>query len=306
MRPNSILLSGATGFLGSHLAEDISLNNFKVIALVRNASDLSRCNEFKNDNLVFVNTDSDNYKELIQKYQPSVFIHSAWSGVSAKGRSDWSKQVENIAMTIRMLELANELNIKKIISFGSQAEYGNFNGRINESEGCAPVSAYGAAKLATLEILKSFCELHSMNWFWFRIFSLYGTREKNEWLFPSIIHNTYHNKPMDLTSCEQLYDYIYTKDFSAAIIKVLETKSESGIFNLSSNSSMQLKEMIEKIRNYINPNVVLNFGKLPYRPNQIMHMEGDSSKFNERFHFQIGSQFEKNIEQIVNYYKNKK
>lgn len=305
MKPTSILLSGATGFLGSHLAEELSLNDFKVIALVRSTSDLSRCNEFKNDNLVFVNTDLENHKDLIQKHQPTVFIHSAWSGVSAKGRNDWDIQVENIAMTTRFLVLAEELNIKKIISFGSQAEYGNFNGRIKEDAICNPVTAYGAAKLGALQVLKSFCELHSVNWFWFRIFSVYGTRENSEWLIPSVIQNTFQNKPMNLTGCEQRYDYICANDICKAIMKVLITESESGIFNLSSNSSMRLKEMIEKIRDIVNPHAVLNFGALPYRTDQVMHMEGDSSRFNERFSFHVGSKFEKNIEQIFNYLKNK-
>lgn len=298
----TVLLSGATGFLGSHLAEDLSLNNFKVIALIRNKSDLFRCNEFKNDNLIFINIDSENCKELIQMHQPSIFIHSAWNGVSAKGRNDWNIQVENITLTTRLLVLANELKIKKIIAFGSQAEYGNFNGRINEDVVCNPNSAYGAAKLATLEILKSFCELHSMNWYWFRLFSVYGTREGNDWLIPSVIHNTFHNKQMDLTGCEQRYDYIYVKDISQAIIKVLEAENETGIFNLSSNSSRQLKEMIEKIRTIVNPNVVLKFGALPYRHNQVMHMEGDSSRFNKQYNFEVKSRFDANIEDIINYY----
>ncbi len=302
MKSTSILLSGATGFLGSHLADDLSFNNFKVIALIRNASDLSRCNEFKNDNLVFVNTDSENYKELIRKHQPTIFIHSAWNGVSSDGRSDWNIQIENISMTTRLLVLAQELHIKKIIAFGSQAEYGNFKGRINEDAICNPASAYGAAKLATLEILKSFSELHSINWFWLRLFSVYGTREGNDWLIPSVIRNAFYNKPMDLTGCEQRYDYIYAKDFSKAIIKILETENESGIFNLSSDSSMKLKDMIEKIKDIINPKAVLNLGVLPYRPNQVMHMEGDSSKFNKQFNFEVKSRFDANIKDIVNYY----
>ena len=305
MKPDSILLSGATGFLGGHFAEYFSLKGYKVIALVRNSSDLSACNEFLNDNIIFINTDSANYKELIREHNPKTFIHSAWGGVTAKGRNDWNVQAENILMTIRFLVLAEELKIKKIISFGSQAEYGNFNGRIKEDAVCNPVSAYGAAKLAALDILKSFCDLHSINWFWLRLFSLFGTRENNEWLIPSVINNLIANKPMDMTACEQRYDYLYIKDFCKAIEKVIEIKSESGIFNLGSNTSFQLKEMIEKIKTLVNPKGVLNIGALPYRHNQVMHMEGDSKKFMQQFNFTIASDFDRNLKEVVNYYMNK-
>ena len=82
-------------------------------------------------------------------------------------------------------------------------------------------------------------------------------------------------------------------------------ESESGIFNLTSNSSMELKKTIEQIKGVVNPNAVLNFGVLPYRANQIMHMEGDSTKFNKQFNFKVNSEFENNIKEVVNYYLNK-
>lgn len=302
MKSGTILLSGATGFLGSHLAKDLTSGNYRVIALIRDSSDLSRCNKFKNDNLIFVNTDSKDHFESIQKYEPSVFIHSAWNGVAAKGRGDWNVQVGNIALTTRLLVLANELKIKKIISFGSQAEYGNFSGRIDEGAPCNPMSAYGAAKLATLDVVRSFCEVHSLNWFWFRLFSIYGEGENREWLIPSVIHNTRNNIPMDLTGCEQRYDYLYTKEFTRAVTCALGNQSESGIFNLSSNTSMPLKEVIDKIRNLVNKKAVLNFGALPYRPNQVMHMEGNSEKFNSRFNFSPRTDFDSNIKEVVNSY----
>lgn len=303
MNSKVILLSGASGFLGSHLAKDLSTNNYKIIALVRKDSDLSRFNEFKNDNLVFVNIDSKNFELELAQYQPGHLIHTAWHGVSAKERDDWQIQVENVSITTQLLILASKLRISNFISFGSQAEYGNFSGRITEDAICNPVSAYGAAKLATLSIVRSFCELHSINWFWLRLFSIYGTHEGKDWLIPSVISNLRMNKPMDLTGCEQRYDYLFTRDLSRAIINILNTESESGVFNLSSNSSIKLRDLIEKIRENVNPQATLNFGALPYRPNQVMHMEGNSSKFNKQFAFKIESDLDSGIREIMRFYK---
>jgi len=303
VNPKTILLSGASGFLGSHLAEHLSAAGYLVVAIIRKKSDLWRCKEFENKNLVFVNIDSVDFKETIQKYNPTAFIHAAWQGVTSKERNDPVVQMLNVVFTNRLLTVANELGIKKIICFGSQAEYGNFNGRINEEGRCYPFSTYGAAKLAALSDFKSFCELNSINWFWLRLFSVYGTREGNSWLIPSAIRNILADKPMDLTQCEQRYDYMYAKDFTAAIASVLTTASDSGIFNVSSNSSVQLKHIIENIKNSINPNAVLNFGALSYAKNQVMHMEGNSDKFYRQFNFKISSDFENNIKEVVSYYK---
>lgn len=302
LKTKVVLLSGASGFLGSHLAKDLALNNFKVIAMTRNESDLSRFDRFKSDNLIFVNTDSKHFELELAKYHPIFLIHLAWQGVSAKGRADWQAQAENISLTTRLLILANELKIEKFISFGSQAEYGSFDGRIREDASCNPSSAYGAMKLATLNIFRSFCESHNINWFWFRLFSTYGTHEGKDWLIPSLIYNLRLNIPMDLTGCDQRYDYLFTRDLSRSIISVLNSKSESGVFNLSSNSSIKLKELIEKIREKVNPEATLNFGTLPYRPNQVMHMEGDSSKFNKQFAFTTEYDLDSSVKEIVDYY----
>jgi UDP-glucose 4-epimerase len=299
------LLTGATGFLGSHLAEDLSARNYRVVALIRNTSDLWRCKEFENKNLVYVNINSGNFKETLQNYKPSVLIHAAWQGVTTKERNDQDIQMQNILFSKQLLTLANELGIKKAIYLGSQAEYGNFTGRISEEAVCSPVSAYGVAKLEVLKMFKSFCELNSIDWVWLRLFSIYGIREGSSWLIPSVIENVLMGKPMDLTKCEQRYDYMYVKDFTRAISGILETKNISGIFNLSSNSSVQLKNIVEKIKNFINPSAILNFGAMPYAPNQVMHMEGNSEKFYRQFNFKVNSDFESNLKEVITYYKNK-
>lgn len=301
MNSKTILLTGASGFIGSHLAEDLLSANYRVVALVRRNSDLWRCQDFENKELFYVYLDDDNFVREIELYNPDVLIHSAWGGVSMSGRNDWNTQVRNIVFSTKVFTLAHEVGIKKIIALGSQAEYGVFEDRINEDAPCRPVTAYGAAKLATLDIFKSYCEVNGINWFWLRLFSLYGTRENPEWLISSAVHNMYHGKPMDMTPGEQRYDYLYIKDFSKAVRKVVESTTESGVYNLGSDTSIQLKDLVTEIRSIVNPGAVLNFGALPYRNNQVMRMEGDSSRFNRHFDFSVQGDYKKNLIEVVNY-----
>jgi len=303
MKTDTVLLSGGSGFIGSHIAEILSSNHYKVLILIRNQTDLWRLNEIRNKNHILVNLDVPGFKNEIQKHSPTCFIHSAWQGVKATERENWTIQAQNIMFTLEMLSLSNLLGINKIIALGSQAEYGKVEGRISEDTNCNPTTAYGAAKVATQLLLKSFCETHNINWFWLRTFSLYGERENESWLIPSLIKNILSAKPMDLTACEQRYDYMYAGDFSKAIIKTIETKSSSGIFNLSSNSSIVLKDIISQIQNYIRFDSILNFGALPYRTNQVMHIEGNSTKFIERFDVELNANIENMLSKVVNYYK---
>lgn len=303
MESKTVLLSGGTGFIGSHIIEALSAQNYTVLVLIRNKSNLWRLKELNSKCQVLINMDEANFQNEILKHKPEYFIHTAWQGVSLNERDNWIIQSNNLIYTLKMLSLANQLGIKKILALGSQAEYGYFEGRINEDAPCNPTTAYGSAKLATLINFKAFCEENKINWFWLRIFSLYGERENETWLIPSLIKCLLSGQPMNLTHCEQRYDYMYVGDFALAILKVLETECESGIFNLTSNQSLQLKNIVIQIQNQINPNGILNFGALPYRPNQIMHMEGDSSKFIEKFKVSLNSNFDSMLTKLTMYYK---
>ncbi len=305
MTTNSILISGATGFIGSHIAEEFANNNFKIIALTRNKSNLWRLNEIKKKNIIVLNTDDPNFAQQIQKYKPICFIHCGWDGVGQNNRNDWIIQSKNIEFTLEMLLLSNELGIKKVIALGSQAEYGDFEGRISENAVCNPNNAYGAAKLAAQHMLKSFCDTHNINWIWLRTFSIYGERENEGWLISSLIKNVLCYRSMNLTKCEQRYDYVYAGDFAKAILRIIDKTCKSDVYNLSSDTSIQIKILIEKILEIINHKGKLKFGTLPYRENQIMHMEGDSSKFIRMFNFSLNSNFENKLEGVVNYYKTK-
>jgi nucleoside-diphosphate-sugar epimerase len=301
----TILLSGITGFLGSHIAEKLLFHGYSIIALYRSSSDMDRCKEFK-AKVHWINVDKDSWKDsIISEFQPCAFIHSAWYGVTADKRDNWESQMQNLHLTFELLQLAKACKTKTVIGLGSQAEYGHFSGRIDENHSCNPFSPYGTIKFSVCHLLRSFCEQNSMKWFWLRLFSVYGPKEAENWLIPSVINNILKNHQMALTRCEQRYDYLYVSDFAEAIVKVIASNASSGVFNLSSNTSIRLFDFIEMIRKKIKPDLLLNYGALEYRPNQVMYMEGNAERFMKTFDFQIPTFIENNIDTTISYYMNR-
>ncbi len=302
MNHKTILISGATGFIGSHITEELLNNDFIVVALIREESNLWRLNNFNSKNLHYVYLFRKNYIDEVRKFNPTLLIHSAWQGINNFERNDWMIQFSNLSFTLELLILSSELNIKKVIAFGSQAEYGNFEGRINEDSFCEPQTAYGTAKHITQIAIKKYCEVHNINWIWLRIFSLFGEKDNDFWLLPTVINNLLSRKATDLTASEQKYDFMYVKNLAKAVIKIINQNSVSNIYNLSSNTSIKLKDLIELIRSKIDPSGVINYNAIPYRKNQIMHLEGDSTKFITEFKFSLESNFNA-INDVINYYK---
>ncbi|MBW8327121.1 MAG: NAD(P)-dependent oxidoreductase [Prolixibacteraceae bacterium] len=304
----TILITGATGFLGSHIAEELINQGYNVIALKRSTSNLWRCYSF-NDRIRWINCDSlVNAEPEIIECNPDILIHAAWNGVKATDRDNWDEQEKNLSFLVSLLDIVKKTNIKKIIALGSQAEYGDFEGSVDENYLCNPTSAYGANKICASILLKTFAELNQIGWNWIRIFSVFGPREEKNWLIPATINNLLEKKEMNLTPCEQKYDYLYTKDFANGILSVVKNDSNiSGIYNMSSGKSIKLKDILSFLENKLSPKQkLLQIGIIPYRPHQVMHMEGNSDHFFRTFDFRPAHSIYEGLEETLNYYNLKR
>jgi nucleoside-diphosphate-sugar epimerase len=278
MSLRKILLTGATGFLGSYVAEELINNGIHVIALKRKDSDCWRCSTFF-DKVKWVDIDKEgDWKEHIRGLSPTHIIHSAWEGVDSNNRDDVQVQKNNLSFLIDLLDIAKKININQFIGFGSQAEYGYLDKVVTEDQKLNPISLYGATKVASQQIVKTYCELNNLQWLWFRLFSFIGERENANWLVPSLIDAIKNYKSMDLTGGEQRYAYMYARDFAKIIQLVISRNISSGIYNISSETNVSLKELSTIIGNQLGITPKLNWGALPYRADQSMLLQGDTKK----------------------------
>lgn len=301
MTKKYILITGITGFLGSHIAENL-INNYNVIGLKRKNANIWRCKEFK-DKVIWIDIDIEkNYIKKLTNYFIETIIHGAWIGIESNEREDWSLQSRNLQFLFELLEVAKETDVNKFIFLGSQAEYGNINGIITEVQVCEPLNAYGSVKLACLEILKTFSKNNNINWIWLRLFSLFGEKENETWLFPSVIKKIKTESEMDFTLGEQKYAYLYVKDFALIINKIVKYDVESGIYNLSSDIVRSIRSIVEEIRDRLKPNFQLNFGVLNYRDYQSMHVQGSIDKLNNQIGKTEFTDFSVAIDNTIKYY----
>lgn len=286
-----IFITGASGFIGSYLLHILVEQKHKVLSLKREFSDLYRVADIK-DSVTWVNIESDWEGEVIA-FQPDVIFNLAWNGVGASQRTNWDEQLRNIVMQQMLLNIATICNTKKFIGIGSQAEYGAFENKIDETYHVHPNSAYGAVKNASFVLMRTFCELNGIEWYWFRVFPCFGPMEADNWLIPSLIKNICSSSEMDLTPGEQRLAYLYVEEVAKSIASVLNVIGKSGIYNICSDNLISLKDLVIKIKDKINPLFKLNFGALPYRPGQCMYMVGDTKRLADNMYKIDTSDFER-------------
>ena len=206
--------------------------------------------------------------------------------MTAAGRDDWKLQSTNLKLFADLLHIAGNASLKHFVALGSQAEYGFINGRVDETHPCRPDTAYGATKLAALALLEGCARQKKTAYAWLRLFSVYGPGEGEAWFIPNLIRRMKLGQSPQLSGCEQRYDYLHVHDLAAALLAVLRHPETSGVFNLSSNASLPLKEVVQLVKEYTGCRAEPELGALPYRLGQSMHMEGDSTRFYRTFAFQ--------------------
>jgi nucleoside-diphosphate-sugar epimerase len=293
-----IFVTGGTGFIGSHLLRALVAAGHTVAALRREKSNLDRCMDFAG-RVTWINQNDAGWTQQVIAGKPVVIIHAAWAGVTAAGRADWQLQSANLALFADLLHIAGHVPLGQFIALGSQAEYGPINGRVDETHPCQPDTAYGATKLACLALLEGFARQKRLDYVWLRLFSIYGPGEGDTWFITSLIKQMRQGQSPQLSGCEQRYDYLHVQDLASGILAVLQRPGRSGVYNLGSNTSVPLKQVVQLIREYTGCVAEPAFGALPYRPGQSMRMEGDSTRFNQTFAFQPQTNIVKGLRQLV-------
>lgn len=296
-------VTGASGFIGSYLVKALVDDGHEVLCLKRPTSYLEGLDVYV-DKVRWVENIED-WKASFRAFKPFIIYNLAWNGVAAADRIVWEKQVSNVAMQQELLDLALETGCKKFVGTGSQSEYGDFENKIDENYPVNPKTAYAAVKASSLIIMKSFCEINNIDWYWFRLFPLFGPHEADRWLIPSLIKNIMTQDHMDLTPGEQKLAYLYVGECAKAIEMAINVEGKSGVYNICSDNPTPLKTLVTKIKDKVNPNFQLNFGALPYRYGQCMYMEGDTSALRKNIYNLNTSDFEKRLEETIEYYLNK-
>jgi nucleoside-diphosphate-sugar epimerase len=298
---SKIFLTGASGFIGSHLAELLIKQGFQLMALKRSNTDLWRCEGFL-EQIIWI--DEKSLGHALTEFKPNVIIHLGWTGINHIDRENWELQFSNFEMLFDLIRIGKLISVQKFIAFGSQAEYGWIQGRVDETIVPRPNNAYAVAKIATQQAIQIACEQNRIQWYWLRIYSIFGPREDKNWFVPMIINNLLNDIDCKLTGCEQQYDYLYVKDLAKMVLTIIDgLEDRSGIYNLSSNSSKSLRSIVTRLNEMIPSSSTISFGEVPYRINQSMHIEGNSDLYNKVFGEYPLYDFDRALEDTINYYK---
>lgn len=301
-----VLVSGGTGFLGSHVIRRLVKDSgLKVGIVMRSESNPWRISDVL-DSVDVIRCDlgkPDDVSTSVRDWHPDVVCNLAWYGVGNRYRDDPQQVYRNIGQSLSFLRFAAESGCKRWIGLGSQAEYGRHQGVTSEAVRTEPITLYGLAKLSTCLLSQRLCEHYEMSFAWTRLFSAYGPADSPGWMVPYLILTLLRGGRPSLTLGEQLWDYIFAPDAAEAIYRLSQRPEATGVFNLGSGQAYPIRYVAETIRDFIDPHLLLGFGDVHYGTDQIMHLQADISRLTNAIAWTPNTHLVDGLQRTIEWYQ---
>lgn len=281
-----VIVTGATGFIGTALCEELLRNGHDVAAVIRPGSqkrDKLNFSEQLNGRLRVLEIALEDLESLEQEVgKADVLYHLAWNGSAGAAREDFDVQYTNISYTAGAVRAAVKCGCHKFVGAGSQAEYGVVHGKAKEEETVPhPFMMYGAAKLATYQMGQVLAKQLGISFVWPRIYSVYGVGDNPGTLVNYVIDSLRKGEVPQLSPCENMWNFMYITDCVRALRMLGENKDTEGIYNVASEDTRPLREFVEEIRDIAAPGAELGFGMKKSDPKRTFWLEPDVGKLKE-------------------------
>ena len=315
----TFLITGAAGFIGSHLADKL-LNEGNKVIVVDNFCDFYNP-EIKENNVKH-NLSNPNYKlyradirdrnELAKVFNENkidVVIHlAAMAGVRPSIDNPIYYQEVNCMGTQNILEEMKAHNVKNLVMASSSSVYGNCK-EVPFKENMIvdfAISPYAATKKANEVMTHVYHKLFDFNVIMLRFFTVFGPRQRPDLAINKFTRLMLNNEPIpmfgDGTTSR---DYTYIDDIVDGIIKscdyVENNKDVYEILNLGNSSPVSLKEMINTIADVLGKTP--NIQELPMQPGDVERTFADISKAKKLIGYNPKTSFKEGIENFVKWYK---
>lgn len=269
------VVTGANGYIGSHLVKELLNNNYEVIA-----ADLKH-DRIDKRAIIYDGDIYDLSKNLYEEWRkPDVIIHLACKDVPIHN-SLW--HIESIYKNFLFLKKLIDSGMQQIITVGSMHDIGYHEGAIDENTIPNPQTFYGVSKDTLRRILEIYIKDKDVTYQHLRFFYTYGDDEQSSGsIFSKILQMEKEGKTtFPFTDGKNKFDYININELAKQIRMVAQQKEISGIINCCSGIPISIKEKVEEFIKENNLKIRPDFGKYPSRPYDSPCVYGDNSLIRE-------------------------
>jgi len=297
-----VLVTGGYGFIGSHVVERFHKEGHEVFILDNLSTGRKENITFKHKGYI-VSIEDNKCEEIFRSNKFDIVVHlAAQASVSYSIKNPTLDTESNVLGFVNMLNLAHKFGVKRFIYASSAAVYGEQKLLpITEDTTIKPVSPYGISKWMGEQYSQKWEELYDLQTVGFRFANVYGPRQSSDGeggVISIFIDRLLKGQQIIIHGDgEQTRDFIYVEDVADAIYRSANSIN-TGIFNLSSNQSTSINELIHYLSSEQPPHAIIHSEE---RAGDIKHSLLDHSKITREFDWSPMYSIEEGLQRTLAY-----
>lgn len=286
-----ILVTGAAGFIGSHLVYSLLGEGYHVAAVLRSSTDTFRLRSLIH-RIEIIDADLRDIVAVnnsIKNFRPDVIFHLAAQYTVEHELTDIdSIFLNNVLSTINLLQSAVEVGTSLFVNTSSCFVYGQGERPWREHDKARPWNLYALTKLQAEETCSFYSQRYCIPVVTLRIFPPYGPGDHDRRLIPSAIKCFLEGNTFSMTGGEQRWDFVYIDDIVRALLHALNTPRalcEHMIVNIGTGKAVPIREIVMRIKELTHTSSEPIFGAVDYRENELFFMAADIEKASKQLNW---------------------
>jgi len=269
-----VLVTGAGGFIGSHLVKRLVHEGAHVQVLLRKNSQIWRIKDIIDHLVVWEAdlTDLSSLQHIIPRSNPQIIFHLAsFTDVSRSWDLIDPTIKNNLLGTVNFLMALEKSNFEVFIQVGSSDEYGNAPSPLKEEQRESPLSPYSFSKAACTLFGRMLTTTFDLPITTVRLFATYGPLQDSAMFIPSAISALLLKREFKMTRGEHKREFNYVDDVVEALVKVAVCREAQGeLLNLGSGIPYRVKDVMDILKELMGGDSQVKVGAVPYRKGEAM------------------------------------